>query len=344
MLEVKNLSKSWMEFELRDICLKVERQEYFVILGPSGAGKTLLLETIAGIFVPDQGRIFLSGEDITALPPEKRGIAYIPQNYALFPHLNVHDNIAFGLKLRKTSRNEMERKISEISEVLGISHLLKRNPKTLSGGEQQRVAIARALVLRPEILLLDEPFSNLDVETRNRLIAEMKEWKRELEFTALHVTHSFEEAISLGDKIGVMVDGRLEQVGDVKEVFSRPKNERIARFLGFENIIEGHASGKALKINGTEIELPFEADGRIRVGIRPEDIIISRDAIRTSARNVLRAKVKSIEETGALVKLTLDAEDVELRAYITRSSLLEMGIKRDEEIYVSFKATAIHIF
>ncbi|AFL95713.1 molybdate/tungstate ABC type transporter ATPase [Thermococcus cleftensis] len=344
MLEVKGVSKDWKEFRLREISFDVSEGEHFIILGPSGAGKTVLLEIIAGIIEPDSGRVFLDGEDITDLPPERRGLAYIPQNYALFPHMSVFDNIAFGLKLRGVPRPQIERKVREIADVLGIDHLLHRRPKTLSGGEQQRVAIARALVIEPPLVLMDEPFANLDVQTRAKLMGEMKRWRKELGFTALHVTHSFEEAISLGDRVGVMLDGRLVQVGPVREVFSRPASEEVARFLGFENIIEGTAEGRILKTNGVEIELPVEASGRVRVGLRPEDIILSLGPIKTSARNEFAAVVESVEELGPLVRVHLAVGGLYLRAFITRSSMLEMGITKGKKVYVSFKASALHVF
>ncbi|NJE09535.1 tungstate ABC transporter ATP-binding protein WtpC [Thermococcus sp. MAR1] len=344
MLEVRSVSKDWKEFRLRGISFDVSEGEHFIILGPSGAGKTVLLEIIAGIIEPDDGKIVLNGEDITHFPPERRGLAYIPQNYALFPHMSVFDNIAFGLKLRGVPRSEIERKVKEISGILGIDHLLRRKPKTLSGGEQQRVAIARALVVEPELLLMDEPFANLDVQTRAKLLGEMKRWKRELGFTALHVTHSFEEAVSLGDRVGVMLNGRLVQVGPVRDVFSRPTSEEVARFLGFENIIEGTAEGRILRSNGVEIELPAETMGRVRVGLRPEDIILSLEPIRSSARNEFRATVESVEELGPLVRVHLRIDGLHLRAFITRSSMLEMGITKGKELYVSFKASALHVF
>ncbi|ASJ07944.1 molybdenum ABC transporter ATP-binding protein [Thermococcus siculi] len=344
MLEVKSVSKDYREFRLRDITFSVEGGEHFIILGPSGAGKTVLLEIIAGIIEPDSGRVYLNGEDVTDLPPEKRGLAYIPQNYALFPHMSVFDNIAFGLKLRKLPKAEIDRKVKETAEVLGIDHLLARKPKTLSGGESQRVAIARALVVEPPLILMDEPFANLDVQTRSKLIGEMKCWRKELGFTALHVTHSFEEAVSLGDRVGVMLNGRLTQVGSVREVFSRPTGEEVARFLGFENIIEGTAEGRTLRANGVEIELPVEASGRVRVGIRPEDIILSLRPIRTSARNEFKAVVDSVEELGPLVRVHILVGSLSLRAFITRSSMLEMGIEKGKTVYASFKATALHVF
>ena len=344
MLRAEGITKDWKDFHLRDITFEVKEGEHFIILGPSGAGKTVLLEIIAGVIEPDAGRVYLNGEDVTELPPEKRGLAYVPQNYALFPNMSVYDNIAFGLKVRKVPKPEIERKVGEVSRVLGIEHLLHRKPRTLSGGEQQRVALARALVVEPPLILLDEPFANLDVQTRAKLLAEMKRWRRELGFTALHVTHSFEEAISLGDRVGVMLDGRLVQVGRVKDVFSKPVSEEVARFLGFENIIEGIAEGRKLRVNGIEIELPVEAKGRVRVGLRPEDIIISTGPIRSSARNEFKAVVESIEELGPLVRVRLSLGDIVLTAFITRSSLLELGIEKGKEVYVSFKASALHVF
>jgi molybdate/tungstate transport system ATP-binding protein len=344
MLEVRGISKDYREFHLRDITFSVRRGEHFIILGPSGAGKTVLLEIIAGIIEPDSGEVFLNGADVTNIPPEKRGLAYIPQNYALFPNMSVFDNIAFGLKIRKRPRAEIERKVRELSEVLGIAHLFDRNPRTLSGGEQQRVAIARALAIEPELLLLDEPFANLDVGTRGRLIKEMKRWREELGFTALHVTHSFEEAISLGDRVGVMLNGRLVQAGPVKEVFSRPASEEVARFLGFENIIEGIAEGKILRTNGLVIELPYEVRGRVRIGVRPEDIVLSNEPLRSSMRNAFRAEVDGVEELGPLVRVRLRAGGIELSAFLTRSSMLELGLEPGKKAWVGFKASAVHVF
>jgi len=344
MLRADGISKDWKEFHLRDVTFEVERGEYFIILGPSGAGKTVLLEIIAGIIEPDSGRVYLNGKDVTELPPERRGLTYVPQNYALFPNMSVYDNIAFGLKIRRLPKAEIERRVREISAVLGISHLLGRKPRTLSGGEQQRVALARALVVEPPLILLDEPFANLDVQTRSKLLAEMKKWRRELGFTALHVTHSFEEAVSLGDRVGVMLDGRLVQVGPVREVFSKPKSEEVARFLGFENVIEGIAEGRKLRANGLEIELPFEASGRVRVGLRPEDMIISLEPMRSSARNEFKAVIESVEELGPIVRVNLLAGGISLRAFVTRSSMIEMNLTPGKTVWVGFKASALHVF
>lgn len=344
MLRVEDLSKSWKNFSLKGINFEIQSGEYFVVLGPNGAGKTLLLETIAGIFKPDSGRILLNGEDITGKPPEKRNIAYIPQNYGLFYHMKVFDNIAYGLRVRKFDREEIKKQVEEVADFLDIGHLLDRRVKNLSGGEKQRVAIARAMVVRPQLILLDEPFSNIDLSLKNKLLREMKRWKKDFNFTAIHVTHSFDEALSLGDKMGIMMNGKMEQVGEVREVFSKPKTEGIARFLGYENILEGYAEGKILYVENIKIELPQEFYGRIRVMISPQNILISKSMISSSARNNFKAIVEDFEDLGALIKLKLRLNGIRLSAHLTKASFVDMGIKEGEEIYASFKSTAIHVF
>ncbi len=263
MLRLEGVYKDWKDFRLENVSFEVKRGEYFVILGHSGAGKTLLLELIAGIHKPDRGKIYLNGKDITELPPEEREIAYIPQNYALFPHMSVYDNVAYGLKVRKVGREEIDDTVRELAEILGISHLLNRKPKTLSGGEKQRVAIARALAIKPKVLLLDEPLSSVDPCMRSKLIREMRRWHRNIGFTAIHVTHDFDEAFALGDRICVMINGKIERIGGCKEVFESPRSVRVAEFMGY-NVLTPE---EALKIG-----LP-----NTFIAIRPEDIEIGGD-------------------------------------------------------------------
>lgn len=344
MLRVENLFKKWRDFRLEGVSFEVEKGEHFMILGPSGSGKTLLLETIAGIHKPESGRILLEGKDITSLPPEKREIAYIPQNYGLFPHLNAFENIIYGLKLRKIPKEEIRRRVDQIAEILEIEHILSRNVKNLSGGEQQRIAIARALVLKPKLILLDEPFSNIDANLKGKLMKEMKKWRKEIRFTAIHVTHSFEEALYLGDRVGIMIGGRIEQTGKISDVFSRPKNDLVAKFLGHENILEGEANGNILEVEGLRIEIPKSAKGRIRVVIPPESILISKEKIVSSARNNFKALVQSFEDLGAIVKLKLSLGGINLSAYLTRASFLDMHLSEGEEVYLSFKTTSVHVF
>lgn len=344
MLEVEGLSKSWRNFRLEDVSFEVEKGEHFVVLGPSGSGKTLLLETIAGIHKPERGRILLEGKEITSLPPEKREIAYIPQNYGLFPHLSAFENVIYGLKLKKIPKEEIRRRVDLIAEILEIGNILGRNVRTLSGGEQQRVAIARALVLKPKLILLDEPFSNIDASLRAKLMKEMKKWRKELSFTAIHVTHSFEEALFLGERVGIMIGGRLEQIGKIADVFSRPMNDLVAKFLGHENILEGEADGNILEVDGLKIEIPKRAQGKVRILIPPESILISKEKIISSARNSFKASIQSIEDLGAIVKLKLSLGSINLSAYLTKSSFLDMRLSEGENLYLSFKATAVHVF
>ncbi|WP_456375033.1 ATP-binding cassette domain-containing protein [Methanocaldococcus sp.] len=235
MLKVCNLSKIWKDFKLKNVSFEISN-EYCVILGPSGAGKSVLIKCIAGILKVDSGKIILNGRDITNLPPEKRNVGYVPQNYALFPNKNVYKNIAYGLIIRKVDKLEIDRKVKEIAEFLNISHLLDRDIKTLSGGEQQRVSLARALVLNPSILLLDEPTSALDIRIKESIISELKKIK---DIPVLHITHDLAEARTLGEKVGIFIDGELIDFGD-KKILKKPNNRKVAEFLGF-NVIDNEA-------------------------------------------------------------------------------------------------------
>jgi ABC-type sugar transport system ATPase subunit len=208
------------EFALEDICLEVRRGEYFVLTGPNGAGKTVLVKLIAGLHSPEAGEILIRGERVTETPPWERNIGYVPQEYALFPNLTVHGNIGFGLKVRKVEKSAIEELVRVDAELLGISHLLHRMPKGLSGGEQQKVALARALALRPTVLLLDEPVSAIDEDSRDAICAELKKIQRQTRVTTVHVSHNRREAELVADRIGVLKDGGIEIVPA-----ARPSND-----------------------------------------------------------------------------------------------------------------------
>jgi len=239
MIEIKNLRVDLGSFQLQEINLDIKQGEYFIILGPTGAGKTVLLETIAGLYPAQGGEIWLNGREITRLEPEKRGISFVYQDYVLFPHLSVRENIAFGLRRGKVGKKEAQDRVEWVVGLLGVSHLLDRKPDTLSGGEQQKVALARALIVSPEVLLLDEPVSALDPQTREGVQHELRQIHDRMQTTVIHVTHDFEEAIALGDRIAVLGEGRIQQVGTAEQVFRQPNSEFVARFAMARNIFAG---------------------------------------------------------------------------------------------------------
>ncbi len=348
MIRIKGLSKDWKGFSLKDINLEVKKGEYFVILGPTGAGKTLLLETIAGFYFPDRGAVWIDGDDVTNLPPERRRIGFIYQDYSLFPHFNVEQNIEFGLRLRKSASSDTNRnRLEEIMDWLKISHLAHRYPATLSGGEQQKVAIARAVAIEPSVLLLDEPLAALDLRTRDYLREELKRVKEELGITMLHVTHDQTEAMVLADRIAVMMKGRIMQVGTPYEIFNKPLNEEIADFVGVENILSGVVRNNENGVAEIVVEMgcnifavsPYQ-EGRVKLFIRPEDIILSERMGESSARNVIRAKIEEMHDMGPLTRVRMDKS---LVALITKQSRESLGLRRGDEVYVTFKATSVHV-
>lgn len=234
MIELSRLCCQFGEFALRDLSLEIGQGEYWVILGPSGCGKSVLLQTIAGFFAPNSGKILVESQDITATPPERRKMGLVFQQAALFPHKSVRENIAYGLRARKAPPAEIERAVDDLVARLGLAAIVGRPVATLSGGEAQRVAVARALAIRPKLLLLDEPMSALDHNTRLELQAELGRVHRELGLTTLHVTHSREEAAALGDHIAIMLGGRIVQRGTMSDVQASPHCPFVARFLGLD--------------------------------------------------------------------------------------------------------------
>jgi len=346
-VETIRLSRRWGDFIIKDVSLAVEPGEYFCVLGPTGAGKTLLLELLAGFFQPDVGNILFDGKDVTRTPPERRGAGFVYQQYMLFPHLNVFENIAFGLRNRRKQADESRRLVEEIAGRLGISEFLERDVTSLSGGEQQRVSLARALVLHPRLLLLDEPTSSVDPPKRAELVDMLRLMHRELGMTVIHVTHDRQEAIALADRIAIIDAGRIVQTGSTEEVFRHPGSEFVARFLGSENIIRGYArpSGELTVVSAgaAELNASRRVTGDVSVTIRPEDIILSRRRTRTSARNVLKGCVTGLEDMGTLVSVTVDC-GIPLVVFVTRQSFEELGLTIGSNAYVYFKAQSVHVF
>jgi molybdopterin-binding protein len=348
VIAIKNLKVNLGDFLLRNISLDIEPREYFIILGPTGAGKTVLLEAIAGLYPVLEGEIWIGDKEITSLSPEKRDIGIVYQDQALFPHLSVEKNIAFGLKMRKCPKHEVRAKIGFISEVVGISHLLKRSPATLSGGEKQKVALARALVTEPKVLLLDEPLSALDPETRERMQGELRQIHSRIELTVIHVTHDFEEAIALGHRVAVLNDGCIAQVGTPEEFLRRPRSEFVARFALSRNIFSGSVVGMdkgcaVIDIGGTKLRATTEAEGEVRLALRPEDILISKEPLQSTARNCFLGVVSDIADRGSVIYVTVNLPP-DFVCIITRQAFDELELRKGVEVWITFKASALHVF
>lgn len=348
MIKIENVSKDMGEFYLKNISLDIEKGEYLMILGPTGAGKTILLETIAGIYTPDNGSIYLNGRDITRLPPRRRNIGMVYQDFTLFPHLNVEKNIRFGLTYSTIPEKETGERVAMLTDLLDISHLLHRYPGTLSGGEQQRVAIARALIIQPEVLLLDEPLSALDSETRGKLRDELRKIHSLTRTTVIHVTHSFNEAFLLGNKMAIMNKGEIIQFGEPGEVFRKPNSKFTADFLGVGNLFRGTATlGKGLcsiAVNGLTFLSASQISGQVYVSVRPEDILVSVKPIESSARNSFQGAITDISDLGAVVRISVDIQGVPFIAALTRRSFFDMDLEINKQVFLTFKAIDVHAF
>lgn len=373
-LSIQDLHLNLEDFSLQGLDLVIQEGEYFVLLGPTGAGKTILLEAIAGIRPLKSGTINLNGVDISSLLPEQRGIGFVYQDYALFPHLTVEKNISFGLRNAKKAvssgqiqkrgqlsqkngfKIDLERKVADIGVLFKIDHLMDRMPGTLSGGEKQRVAMARALVTDPRLLLLDEPLSSLDPETREIVQFELRRIHRELGITTLHITHNFEVAAALADRIGIIMDGRIVQIGTVRDVFRQPVNEDVARFVGVGNIFRGRhivdASGCGyLKLDGFDLASISDLEGPVRGSIRPEDILLSRNSLDSSARNNFMGRVSQISNRGSFIYVTINIppqeqgrRNLELISLVTHHAAQELELEVGQRIFAAFKASAMHVF
>ena len=279
IIEIKNVSKSFGEkCILNNVSMYVKRGEFLTLLGPSGCGKTTLLRILAGFGTADSGEILINGKDITGIPPHERPVNTVFQRYALFPHLDVYENIAFGLKLKKMPTDEIDKKVRKALKMVSMTDYEDRDVESLSGGQQQRVAIARAIVNEPSVLLLDEPLSALDLKMRKDMQMELKEMHRELGITFIYVTHDQEEALTLSDTIVVFDDGVIQQIGTPTDIYNEPQNAFVADFIGESNILNGTMiEDKLVEFAGHQFECVDEGFGEnvpVDVVVRPEDIYI----------------------------------------------------------------------
>jgi len=334
MISLENVSKKFKDFSIKNLSLNIKKGEYFVLLGPSGAGKTLVLELMAGLIRPDSG-------NISGLDGIKKGLIY--QDYMLFPHLNVFGNIAYGLKVRKIAKEEIILSAKKTAEELGIAGFLNRPVDTLSGGEKQRLAIARALAVKPDVLLLDEPTAALDFSTRSQIQALFLRLHRKYQSTFVHVTHDFEEALALGDRIALLIDGQIVQVGSPDEVFKNPATAKAADFLGYKNIFSGRIKDNFLDLGTLKIFTVVEKAEHAYIAIRSDDIILSPGHLRSSARNSFPGKIIRLIPRLSSIEVVVDA-GIPFHAEITQKSLSEMNLQEGKPIWLTFKAASIRVF
>ncbi|HEX5386315.1 MAG TPA: ABC transporter ATP-binding protein [Gemmatimonadales bacterium] len=347
MIQLDGLTVRAGDFLLGEVSFAVPRGGYGLIIGPTGSGKTTLLEAVAGHVPLKSGRVLLNGMDVTGLPPERRELGFVYQQYHLFPHLTVRENICYGL--RGPTRGD---RAGELAELLGVTPLLNRTVRGLSGGEQQRVALGRALAPRPRILLLDEPFAAVDPATRHLLRRELRALHEREGITTLQVTHDFDEAMRLGDIVAVLSEGRIAQHGPPEEVFRYPNSAFVARFVGTGNVLAGtvercDASGGSpfaarFTSGALTLEVVAEREGLAHAVIRPEDITLSRDEAPSSARNRMAATIAHLELLGPIIHVHLDVGRP-LIAAVTAASAGAMGLHRGARVMVAVKATAVRL-
>ena len=324
---------------LNKVTLTVPHRRFVTVLGPSGCGKSTLLRVVAGLEHPDSGEIRIGKEEVTSIPPGKRNVAMVFQNYALYPHMRVFANIAVGLRLHHYPAGEVRKQVEKVTEMLGIEDLLKRYPRQLSGGQQQRVALARALVREPQVFLLDEPLSNLDAQIREQTRAELKKLFRDLKATVIYVTHDQAEAMSMSDIVVVMEKGEVRQIGGPQQIYQDPQHRFVAEFVGINriNIIEGVMVGKTFTSHDGSVKIPLKKSykGGVALGIRPEAIRIGKKPGVT-----LSAQVTLIEPLGASKRVFCRVGENELRTVVEA----EAKVKVKDKISITFSPKDVFLF
>ncbi|HDJ51556.1 MAG TPA: ABC transporter ATP-binding protein [Thermoprotei archaeon] len=366
MAEVKLLSvtkKFGNVTAVDDLTLEIKDGEFFVLLGPSGCGKTTTLRIIAGLEEPTVGEIYI-GDTLVAspekdifIPPKDRDVAMVFQNYALYPHMTVYENIAFPLKIRKVPEEEIRKKVKEVAELLGIEELLHRKPRELSGGQRQRVALGRAIIRHPRVFLMDEPLSNLDAKLRVRMRSELKKLQRALGVTTIYVTHDQVEAMTMGDRIAILNDGKLQQVGTPDDVYNKPRNLFVAGFIGsppmnfLDATLVERDKGIWVDFGEFMLKLPEEMADIVRseryigkeviFGIRPEDIYDALFAqVKIPGENMVRGKIEIVEPLGNVNIVHFSVGDVHFTGQFSRDSKVREGMEMD----IVFDMTKAHVF
>ena len=346
MLVIESLRRVFPQFSLEVPSLSLEKGELFILLGPSGAGKSRFLEILAGFSLPDEGRILVEGVDVTHQRPDQRRISILFQEAELFPHLSVRQNILYG------SKDPIL--LGKLSSLLGLDPHLSKSVGILSGGERQLVALARALMVRPRVLLLDEPFSSIDPQQRQMVIEATRRVHQEFKITSIVVTHNFEEGLYLGHRLGILMDGKLVQVGTPQEVFLQPADPPTARFLGSENLFAGHFERKPeateespfpaiFRADSVSLHVLAEHEGPGFALIHPREITLSVGPLRSSALNQLKGKILSLSQSGSTVHLRVDAGLI-FRVFITHQSLRQLSLTEGGKVYLTFKASSVRTY
>ena len=337
-IRIDNVTKRFGSFTaLDDVTLDVPGGELLALLGPSGSGKTTLLRVIAGLETADTGTVRYQDEDVTWQSARERNVGFVFQHYALFRHMNVFENVAFGLRVRKKKGPEIDRRVRELLKLVRLDSMERRYPSQLSGGQRQRVALARALAIEPKVLLLDEPFGALDAKVREELRQWLRRLHDEIHMTSVFVTHDQEEAFEVSDRVAVMQRGRVEQVGTPQEVFERPANRFVIDFLGNVNVFHGRVENGRAHWEHLQFDLPDDAHqegSAVAVYVRPHELDIQRSA---NGVPTLRGRVERINAAGPVAKVLVSAADfgLELNVELTSERFTELGLVRGDTVYVS---------
>ena len=350
---LRDLNKKYDEVHaVKDVSLTIRDKEFMVLVGPSGCGKTTTLRMVAGLEEITSGEIVIGDRIVNDLPSKDRDIAMVFQNYALYPHMSVYDNMAFGLKMRKFPKPEIQKRVQDAAEILGIQELLKRKPRQLSGGQRQRVAVGRAIVRHPQVFLFDEPLSNLDAKLRVQMRVELKRLHQRLETTAIYVTHDQVEAMTLGSRVVVMKDGFVQQVGEPMEIYAKPQNKFVAGFIGSPSMnfipvtltdvngtLFAEAGGIRIKVPAasTQSLLPYKGQG-VTLGVRPEDLRVGESS--DSADLSFETVVEVVEPLGAEILLDTRAAGQQIVARVEPT----VRTQPHEKIRVTFIPDRIHFF
>ncbi|MEN8211263.1 MAG: ABC transporter ATP-binding protein [Thermodesulfobacteriota bacterium] len=350
-LVLKDINKNFGSLiAVKDVNLTVDPGEFVCFLGPSGCGKTTLLRIITGFEKQSSGTLMYDNQDISDIIPQKRNFGIVFQSYALFPNMTVAENIAFGLKMRKAPKNLIEDRVEEMLNLMGLTEWKTHYPAQLSGGQQQRVALGRAIAIKPKVLLLDEPLSALDAKIRVRLRVVIKKLQKDLGITMIYVTHDQEEALSMADRVVIMENGDIKQVGTPWDIYRKPQSRFVAEFVGTSNFITGTHQNNTLKLGENQLKIDGingSKNNKINVAIRPEKIELLTDEEITKdfePSNLVKVEIEVVTFLGAVVQLTFNIDGTEINVDVIEKRYEELGLTRGDSVNLYFPPDSFHVF